>query len=150
MEHTDARFVAKFDDDDLYGPQYLTDALRAHRYAGAGVVGKHSYYAHLPESGETILRFPGHEFRYSSTLAGGTLVIDRDRVGDLRFPDRSVGEDRAFVAGCHRRGVATFSADRFNFSQGRGTDNTWTIDRGEFLKKSRVVDPTLDEHVVER
>ncbi|MDX2381223.1 MAG: glycosyltransferase family A protein [Acidimicrobiia bacterium] len=139
MRRTEARFVAKFDDDDLYGPDYLLDALRAHRYAGAGVVGKHTYYGHLTETDEYVLRFPGHEFSYTSTLAGGTLLIDRQRVGDLSFRDISLGEDRAFIADCHRRGVSTFSADRFGFLQARGADNTWASDRTSYLAKSRIV-----------
>jgi len=140
LETTDARFVAKFDDDDLYGPDYLTDALRAHAYAGAGVVGKHTYYTSMSDSGETHLRFPGHEFRYSGTLAGGTLVIDRERVGDQRFDDISLGEDRAFIARCHRRGISTFSADRFNFTQVRGAHNTWQMADDEFLSGAIAVD----------
>jgi hypothetical protein len=141
MRRTEARFVAKFDDDDLYGPDYLSDALRAHRYAAASVVGKHTYYGHLLETDEYVLRFPGHEFSYTSTLAGGTLVIDRQRTGDLRFRDISLGEDRAFIADCHRRGVSTFSSDRFNFLQTRGADNTWAADRQSYVAKSRVVQP---------
>ena len=136
MDMTDARFVAKFDDDDLYGPGFLADSLRAHGYAGAGVVGKHSYYARLAASASTHLRFPGNEFRYSGTLAGGTLVLDRDRIGDQRFDDVSIGEDRAFLAQCHRRGFSTFSADRFNFVQMRTGSNTWTIDDATFLDDS--------------
>ena len=133
LDATDARFVAKIDDDDFYGPQYLSDALRAHRFAGAGVVGKHSYYAQIVDTANTYLRFPGNEFRYSSTLAGGTLVIDRDEVGEQRFDDISLGEDRAFLARCHRRGIATFSADRFNFTQERGDANTWRLPVKDFL-----------------
>jgi len=135
-----ARFVAKFDDDDHYGPNYLADALRAHAYAGAGVVGKHTYYAHLVADDQTVLRFPAHEFTYTSTLAGGTLVIDRERTGDLEFPDVSLGEDRAFIAACHRRGVSTFSADRFNFLQTRSGDNTWSISSEDFLRKTIAVE----------
>ncbi len=141
METTHARFVAKFDDDDLYGPHYLADALRAHGYAGAGVVGKHSYYACISETGATHLRFPGNEFRYSGTLAGGTLVIDRDRIGEQRFDDISLGEDRAFLAECHRRGFSTFAADRFNFIQMRTGVNSWAIDDTAFLEHSVAIDP---------
>jgi hypothetical protein len=139
MGATDARYVAKFDDDDHYGPEYLSDALRAHAYAGAGVVGKHTYYAHLVADDRTILRFPAYEFTYTSTLAGGTLVIDRNKTGDLRFPDISLGEDRAFIAACHRRGVSTFSADRFNFVQTRSDDNTWGFSQDDFLRKTVAV-----------
>lgn len=140
MAQTDARFVAKFDDDDLYGPNYLADALRAHGYAGAGVVGKHSYFARIAETAATHIRFPGNEFRYSGTLAGGTFVIDRDRVGDQQFDDISLGEDRAFLARCHRRGISTFSADRFNFVQMRTGTNTWVVDDDTFLRNSIAVD----------
>jgi hypothetical protein len=143
MDATTARFIAKFDDDDHYGPGYLADALRAHSFAGAGVVGKHTYYAHLATTDETVLRFPTHEFRYSSTLAGGTLVIDRSRTGGLRFPDISLGEDRAFLKACHRRGVSTFSADRFNFVQRRADDNTWAVSRQDFLIGTVPVGPGL-------
>jgi glycosyltransferase involved in cell wall biosynthesis len=147
---TDARFVAKFDDDDHYGPRYLVDALRAHAYAGAGVVGKHTYYAHLSGADRTVLRFPAHEFSYSSTLAGGTLVIDRERTGDLRFADLSLGEDRAFLAACHRRGISTFSADRFSFVQTRSTDNTWTIDSDDFLRNTLPVAPGIPFDIIDR
>lgn len=140
MDSTDARFIAKFDDDDLYGPMYLADSLRAHGYAGAGVVGKHSYYSRLVATDVTILRFPCNEFRYSGTLAGGTLVLDRDRVGDQRFDDVSLGEDRAFLARCHRRGISTYSADRFNFLQMRTGSNTWAIDDATFVEQSTPVD----------
>ena len=133
IDATDARFVAKFDDDDVYGPHYLADSMRAHAYAGAAVVGKHTYYAYLAEQDRTVLRFPTHEFSYSSTLAGGTLVIDRDRIGSVRFADVSIGEDRAFIAACLRRGAATFSADRFSFTQTRSGDNTWNVDLERFL-----------------
>lgn len=150
MDATSARFIAKFDDDDRYGPEYLTDALRAHTYAGVGVVGKHTYYAHVVEHDCTVLRFPTHEFRYSSTLAGGTLVIDRERTGDLRFPDLSLGEDRAFVASCHRRGISTFSADRFNFVQTRSVDNTWQVTTDAFVQQSIPVGRGLDLATVNR
>ncbi len=143
MDTTDARFVAKFDDDDHYGAQYLADALRAHGYAGAGVVGKHTYYAHLVAEDRTVLRFPAHEFRYSSTLAGGTLVIDRERTADLRFPDISLGEDRAFLEACHRRGISTFSADRFNFVQSRWIGNTWSVSTEAFLRDTLPVSSGL-------
>ncbi|MFW2335259.1 glycosyltransferase [Ilumatobacter sp.] len=147
---TAARFIAKLDDDDHYGPHYLADALRAHGFAGAGVVGKHSYYADVEGLDDRVLRFPGHDFSYASTLAGGTLVIDRERVGDLRFDHVSLGEDRAFIGACHRLGVSTYSADRFNFVQNRGADNTWQIGADLFLAGCIPVDSDAPEHAVDR
>ena len=150
MAKTDARFVAKFDDDDLYGPNYLADSLRAHHYSGAGVVGKHTYYARFAGSWNSVLRFPGNEFRYTSTLAGGTLVIDRAKVGEQQFDDISLGEDQAFIAACHRRGISTFSADRFNFIQIRSGSNTWRISEHDFLHQTLRVDETDERHTIFR
>ena len=147
---TGERFAAKFDDDDWYGSRYLVDALRAHGYAGAGVVGKHTYYADVGKTADRYLRFPGHEFSYSSTLAGGTLVIDRERVGGLLFDDVSIGEDRSFIQSCHRRGVSTFSADRFGFVQRRSGDNTWNISNDDFLSGCIAVDVASGRHDVDR
>ena len=147
---TSTRWVAKFDDDDLYGPHHLADSLRALGYSGAGVVGKHSYYADVVGAGERVIRFPGNEFTYSGTLAGGTLVIDRDRVGGQQFDDISLGEDRAFLAACHRRGVSTFAADRFNFVQVRTGDNTWRVPDDVFLRNTLTVDAADPIHRVDR
>lgn len=147
MAATDARFIAKFDDDDRYGPNYLSDALRAHSYAGAGIVGKHTWYAHLEETDETVLRFPGHDFIYTSTLAGATLVIDRKLAGGLWFRNVSVGEDRGLITDCNRRGISTFAADRFNFVVGRSAANSWQMSHEQFVEKSVVLGPgrLLDE-----
>ena len=51
----------------------------------------------------------------------------------LRFPDASLGEDQAFIEACHRRGIATFAADRFNFIQERNGENTWNPPLDYFL-----------------
>lgn len=150
MAATDARFIAKFDDDDYYGPHYLTDALCAHTYAGAGIVGKHTTYTRFQDPEETILRFPGKEFIYTSTLAGPTLVIDRARVGGMWFRDISLGEDRAIITDCHRRGVATFATDRFNFVQLRSTHNTWTASREDVASGALEIDTEAPEHRIDR
>lgn len=136
MEHTDSRFVAKFDDDDRYGAEYLGDMLLAHRYAAAAVVGKHSHHAFLADTERVYLRFPGREFEYTSWVAGGTLVIDRERTGDLRFHDISIGEDAAFLADCQRLGHSVFAADRFHYVQYRTGANTWTQPHHQYVRKA--------------
>ena len=147
LDRSDTRYVAKIDDDDIYGEHYLEDLMLAHRYADAGVVGKHSYFAHLADADETILRFPGGDFCYTPYLAGGTLVIDRDRTKSVRFPDVSVGEDQGFIVACLRRGISTFSADRFNYVQVRAADNTWRADDESYRAAAEPVGPGLARDV---
>jgi hypothetical protein len=148
MSAADTRFVAKFDDDDEYGAQYITDMVNAHQYARAGVVGKHSYHARVESMRSTFLRFPGHEFTYTSFVAGGTLVIDRNMTEGISFPARTVGEDTGFLAECRRRGVDVFSADRFNYVQHRGGENTWEVDEQRFVQDSiQIPESRIDEEI---
>ena len=141
IERSSTRYLAKFDDDDSYGEQYLTDMMLAHRLVDAVIVGKKSYFAYLADLEQYVLRFPGHEYTYTSHVSGATLVIDLSRIGRTRFPAVSVGEDTAFIRSCQRNSGSIFSADRFNYLQFRGTHNTWTLPSEDFARGSLVVDP---------
>src|SRR5690625_2723992 len=43
----DGEFVAKIDDDDIYGEHYLADQAYALVYSGADVVGKQAHFVYL-------------------------------------------------------------------------------------------------------
>ena len=131
------RYVAKIDDDDVYGPHYLRDAVRVLRWSAAAVVGKHTYLARLHGSGVTVLRFPGHEWAYSGFVAGGTIVADSDRIGSARFGDSTTGEDSAFLAAVERHGGLVLATSALDFVQARHTGNTWQVDEARFLRSAR-------------
>ena len=131
-----ARRVAKFDDDDLYGEHYLADAVLSSVVSGAAVVGKRSYVAHLIATDRVILRFPGEECRPSAHLAGGTLVIDRNQLGSVRFPDLTVGEDQGLIRSLRRAGRWAYAGDMFNYVQRRGDDNTWRADEQQLRRRA--------------
>ena len=150
IETTTSRYVAKFDDDDRYGAHYLSDMVLAHRFAKSGVVGKHSHYARFRSDGRAYLRFAGREFTDVSWVAGGTMVIDRERTAALRFEDRSIGEDGAFLSACLRSGHAVSAADRFNYVQHRGDDNTWSQPREIYLRNAIEVTTTDPLEEIER
>ncbi len=141
LEVATGDYVAKFDDDDLYGPEYLADLLLAFGYSGAAVVGKQSYYAYLGGSDETVVRFPGREFCEAPRVVGGTLLIDRAKVEGISFAEiHGSGTDSHFLEAVRNRGLIVYSADRYNFCQVRQPDtaaHTWKIDDEEFLSSSR-------------
>ena len=58
VEQADGEYGTKWDDDDFYGPLYLSDQVNAVMYSGAEVVGKRAHYMHLTRSKATILRNP--------------------------------------------------------------------------------------------
>jgi hypothetical protein len=140
IERTSTQYLAKFDDDDWYGGEYLSDMMLAHRLADAGIVGKKSYFAWLEELSLCVLRFPGHEYMYTSHVSGGTFVIDLSRTGRTRFPALSIGEDTAFLEAWQREGGSIFSADRFNYLQVRGAHNTWRVPAKELARSGMVLD----------
>lgn len=125
LERVTTRFAAKLDDDDWYGPHYLDDLLRAQWASGAAVTGKHSHFAWLADRDQVLLRFPGREMTYTSFVAGGTLLLDLEQLDGIRFPARTVGEDKGLLDAVLATGRSVFSGDRFGYLQRRTGDNTW-------------------------
>jgi hypothetical protein len=134
LDITETRIVAKFDDDDHYEADYLSDMVATLVSSRAAVAGKHSYLVYLAATDTTWLRFPGHEHRYTSFVAGGTLVIDRHVVPDVAFQHRNTGEDSGFLAASERAGGLIVSAGALGYVQYRGASNTWDVSADRFLR----------------
>ncbi len=148
VDQCQTEFVAKFDDDDYYGPFYLTDMLNAFLYCGTDIVGKHTYHAYLESTGNLVVRFPDCEHRYATLVAGATLVVRRSLLNDLRF-EESVerGVDTCFLRSAADMGVRIYAADRFNFVANRSKSpdgHTWRITDEEFLQGARHVAQVQD------
>ncbi|TFH52054.1 glycosyltransferase [Actinomyces viscosus] len=140
LTRVDADYVAKIDDDDLYGGHYLFESLAAADYARAEVVGKHAHYLHLTGPDLTVLRFADWEHRYTTFVSGPTLVARTDLARAVSFPDTTRGEDTGFLSDCVRSGARIYSASRFGFVQRRGTTfgHTWDISNTEVLATSTI------------
>lgn len=139
IEIAEGDYIAKFDDDDDYGGEYLADMMLTFEYSGCAIAGKRSYYAYLHSTDRTVLRFPGREFRNASAVIGGTLVFDRRETSGIRFTPVIRGTDSIFIDDCRAKGLKVFSADRYNFVQHRHVDlskHTWKIDESAFMKAS--------------
>jgi hypothetical protein len=142
LGHAEGRYFAKFDDDDYYGPDYLSDSMLAFEFSKAAVVGKMSYFAYVEGLNVTALRFPGREHRYSSFVSGATLVVDRSATHGIDFAPVRSGTDSLFLEACTAKGLAIYSSDRFNFMamrQSAADRHTWKIDDRSFLRKCRIV-----------
>lgn len=126
--------LAKFDDDDLYGPHYLLDQLNALSYSGADIVGKEAAYAYLETNDTLVLRRPEREHRWTHFVGGPTLVGRRQAFETVPFADITQGEDSQFLADANNAEMKIYSADRFNFVQVRGHGtHTWSATDAEFL-----------------
>lgn len=132
-------YVAKIDDDNHYGPHYLTDLIDAFCYTDAGIVGKWAHYVWLQSTGAVVLRSPRSEHRYERLVQGGSMVLQADVARDLRFSDDLPrGVDTDILNRAQQAGVRTYAGDRFNYISVRGTDrtaHTWTITDAALLNR---------------
>lgn len=115
LDHSSFAYVSKFDDDNYYAPEFLTDLVHAFSYAGTEIVGKLTYYCYFEKDGILALMCPGMENRYVTFLSGSGLLVKREVFDRVRFGDRPKGSDSVFLRECLRQGVRMYSADHFNY-----------------------------------
>lgn len=126
--------LTKMDDDDHYGPNYLSDQLHALSYSRADIVGKQAHYMHLADSKATVLRFAHKEHRYTDFVMGPTIMGYRQVFIENPFPELGIGEDTGFLRNARDAGFKIYSSDRFNFYQVRsGNGHTWQVNDAEML-----------------
>lgn len=139
IEAASGRVVAKMDDDDVYGGNYLSDQLAALRYSGADLVGKQAHYMHLRDRDIVVCRFPEKEHRYTDLVMGPTLMAEREVFRRFPFSDRTLGEDTDLQQRLMTEGARIYSSDRFNFVQVRGNHaHTWSVEDDLLLANSDV------------
>ena len=132
-------YIAKMDDDDLYGPNYLRDQINSLRFSGATVVGKQASYLYLEETEELILRKKWREHLWTDMVLGATLVGARETFETIKFQDVGRGEDTQFLKDVVSSGGHIYSADRFNYIQIRNTQShTWDVHADELKKNGQV------------
>ena len=135
---TRGQVVAKIDDDDHYGPNYLEDAVQAMLYSGGSLIAKGAMFTYLESTDATILRRPKTvEQFYSGSPNGASMVFTRSLWQRVGFPDRTLGEDVAFGAGAALVGVKPYATSPWEFVYRRSVGgNTWKAVDEVFLEGS--------------
>lgn len=139
VEAASGDVLTKMDDDDYYGPNYLSDQLFALSYSGAQVVGKQAHYMYLASRDVTVLRNSFKEHRFTRLVMGPTIMASRRVFLDTPFRTLGTGEDTAFLNDVIAASGSIYSADRYNFCQYRSKNNhTWSISDNFLLASSDV------------
>ena len=140
VEAASGEYIAKMDDDDVYGERYLSDSVLAATFSGAEIVGKGVHFVYLESLDTTALLEKWPEHAFTAFVRGATLFIRSDVVKDLRFDSISIREDTNFQISAAQAGCKIYSADRFNFVQvrtGQVSDHTTPTPDDEVLKECR-------------
>lgn len=124
IDHSDFPYVTKFDDDNYYAPEFLTDLMNAFPYAKTEIVGKLSYFCYFESSHILALICPGMENRYVRFLSGSGFIIKREVLDHIRFREKRQGSDSVFLKECIKNGVSMYSTDRFNYVYCRRASKT--------------------------
>ncbi|MCD9027307.1 glycosyltransferase [Luteimonas sp. BDR2-5] len=157
ISQTDAPYWTKMDDDDLYGPDYLSDVMLYQRLGNFSVFGKPPVFNYL-ESGDELIHDPewarhanlvhGAAHAYAALVAGGTLGGKREVLEKIPFSEhRRGGSDSGFVRRCYRAGLDVLAMDGFNFVRCRSSDpgsHTWRVSDDEIRLRSMVVGKGAD------
>jgi SAM-dependent methyltransferase/spore maturation protein CgeB len=140
IDAADGAYLAKMDDDNLYGRHYLSDLAYAFDYTTAGLVGKGAHYCEMRTHGVTLLRFPHLEHTEAELIQGGTILADGDVLRKLRFSDLPRAVDSDLLQRALREGTGIYSGDRFNFVSVRGDReaHTWKVSDAELMRHGRV------------
>ncbi|MGH3389993.1 MAG: glycosyltransferase family 2 protein, partial [Actinomadura sp.] len=138
VAHASGRYLAKWDDDDWYGPEHLADMLLAFSYSGADLVGCLSQLVYLEEIDVTVLRPGGASERGSRHISGGTLVMDRqifEAVGGFRPLPRHV--DSGLLRAVEAVGGRIYRTHGLGYLlHRRAGGHTWTQPVTHFLRPS--------------
>lgn len=147
---SDAEYWAKFDDDDLYGPNYLSDIMLYRRGIDFQIGGKSAAFTYLET--EDQIRW---DAKYASQrswqlrraglgekihVAGGTLVGKREVLDSVPFSHvRRRGSDTDFLRRADANGFNFAAFDFFNFALFRSSKDgfhTWNADVDEVKQRT--------------
>ncbi|MDF5757477.1 glycosyltransferase [Spongiactinospora sp. TRM90649] len=139
VDHASGDHVSKWDDDDWYGPDHLSDLVLAHRYSGSDLVGVASEFFYLEQIDLTIRRRWTSEVM-SDHVAGGTFLISRETLralGGFRPVTRSVDVE-LFQALLHAGG-SIYRTHGLGFMARRSARgrHTWQEPIGYFLHRAK-------------
>ncbi|WIV11199.1 glycosyltransferase family A protein [Proteiniborus sp. MB09-C3] len=147
IEKASYEIIAKLDDDDYYGPKYLSQAVNALKYAD--VVGKYTTYVYFQDTKTLAIRNPKRDNRYVYRIEGPTLVFRKEIFNKIKFQNKSLGEDNQFCKDCIKNGIKLYATDRYNYVYIRhnSTDkHAWNI-RDELYKKLCKVIGEVDDYI---
>lgn len=137
IEHSSYPIIAKFDDDDYYGPKYLSDTVNPLSSEDIGIVGKSCTFVYFSEKKLAGIRNLSKENKYVDRVAGSTLMFKRQLTQKISFDDLSLGEDIKFCNDCLNIGYKIYSTNRHHYVyiRNRKENHTWKMDNDYILKR---------------
>lgn len=133
-------YIAKFDDDDYYGPNYIPEAMHLFKRTNADIVGKPSFYLYFPHRKTLLLRRrSARPYTRCHHIAGATIIFHRRVFRVIKFVRVAQGTDARFLSSCLKRGFRMYSTSRYHFAAIRRLNvhsHTWRISERTLLTET--------------
>ncbi|WP_083238900.1 glycosyltransferase [Caloranaerobacter ferrireducens] len=142
VRQSNNEIIAKFDDDDYYGPKYLRESVKAFSYTNAGLIGKAASFVYFEKYKILAIRSPMLENRYVKHIDGPTMLIRREVFDKVKFADIPRGVDTRFSKDCLKKGIKLYSIDRFHHVYVRhssSSEHTWKVSNEKLLSRCKIV-----------
>jgi hypothetical protein len=139
-ERASGDLVTKWDDDDWYATEHLRDLVAAMRYSAAGVVAKPAEYVYLSSLDLTLRRFSTGAETFSTTIAGGTLMLTRSLLHEIGgWPAGPRRVDRLLIEAAEAVSTPIYRMHGLGYLLRRdshATNHTWLAEDDYFLAQA--------------
>lgn len=128
-------YIAKMDDDDFYGENYLLDGVIDSKEYNIDVIVKSRRLIFFEQ--ENILGIYSGLGEDTIVIggAGGTILAKKSIFNKVRFHAVNIAEDEAFFQDCRKAGITVYSGSRFNYIYNRhcsAADHTYVVEDQHF------------------
>ncbi|WP_044642013.1 glycosyltransferase [Risungbinella massiliensis] len=135
-------YIAKFDDDDYYAPDYLGDSMRTMLKTNADIVGKRAHYMYLQSKKLLLLRYSDLEQRPVHMVQGATLLVKRQVFQQISFPNQTGGECIRFCTASLARGFRIYAGSKLHFiaiRRNNSRHHTWIVSDKQLTRNAKVL-----------
>ena len=137
IDQADAHYIARFDDDDYYGPYYLIDQIGCLMATNNVIAGKSCQFVYFNTLQKLIICNPNKCYKFvKKDVGGGSLVLEKDIFTQIKFRKQDTAEDYHFIKDCLRNGYRIYSTDPFNYLIIRYQNldyHTWKVNDSEYI-----------------
>ncbi|MGE5677213.1 MAG: glycosyltransferase [Pseudomonadota bacterium] len=148
VENACYEYIANFDHDDYYGPEYIGDSINAFKYTSAGLVGKKTHFVYYEGSKTLALMLPGYENKYVVNIDGSSIVFKKEIFSKVHFIDRLFA-DIQFSLDCWNNGIKVYSCDKYNHIYMRSVSkehHAFKLSDDDFKALTHTIKESIDDY----
>lgn len=147
IENAQYSYIANFDDDDYYGPNYLVNAMKIFDRTNADIIGKLTSYIYFEESKRLGIYIQNKENQYVNHVPDATIIAKKHVFDHVKFPPITLGVEKVFLKECLKKGFKLYSGDRNDYviiRRSNKEEHTWRDSDKDLFRYYKILMRTND------